>query len=63
MVREPQSQEKKPKERKKSFVLRTYVVGGAGVKKVHFDWWIKVVPAFWGRCDYPKVGMGGGLLP
>ena len=28
----------------RSIVLRTYIVGRMGVKKLHIDWWVKVVP-------------------
>ena len=53
---------KRRDQEKESFVLRTYIVDGMGIKKLHFDWWVKVVPAFWGRRNYLKVGMGGDLL-
>ena len=43
----------------KSFVLRTYIVGGVGVKKLHIDWQVKEVPAFPGWCHYPNVGKCG----
>ena len=33
-----------------------------GVRELHIDWWVKVVPAFWERQNYPNIGMGGGLL-
>ena len=29
----------KKSQESKSFVLRTYIVGGVGVKKAHTDWW------------------------
>ena len=28
-----------------SFVLRTYMVGGMGVRELHLDWLLKVMPA------------------
>ena len=46
----------------KSFVLRTYIVGGMGVKKLHIDWLVKVVSVFPGRCDCPNVGLYRDLL-
>ena len=30
----------------RSFVLRTYIVGRMGVKKLHIDLWVNMVPAF-----------------
>ena len=46
----------------RSFVLRTYIIGGMGVKMLHIDWRVKVVPACpSGEHDYPDVGMCGGL--
>ena len=44
------------------FVLRTYIVRGMGVKKLHIDRQVNVVPAFLGGCDYLNVGMCGSLL-
>ena len=38
----------------RSFVLRTYVVGGMGVRELHIDWWVKVVPASTRRMLLPK---------
>ena len=29
----------------RSFVLRTYIVGGVGVRESQIDWWVKMVPA------------------
>ena len=46
----------------RSFVLRTYIVGRMGVKKLHIDWWVKVVPAYRGGHDYPNTVTHGGLL-
>ena len=42
----------------KSFVLRTSIVGGMGVKKLPINWWVMVVPAFLGVHDYPNIDMG-----
>ena len=39
----------------RSFVLRTYIVGRIGVRELHIDWWVKVVPASPRGHDYPKV--------
>ena len=58
----PVWQESHKAKREKSSVLRTYIVGGVGVKKLHFHWRVKVVSAFRGRHDYPNVGIGGCLL-
>ena len=35
-----------------------------GVREVHCDWWVEVVPASptAGGCNYPNIGMCGGLL-
>ena len=46
----------------RSFVLRTYIVGRMGMKKLHIDGQGKVGPAFLGGHDHPNVGMCGGLL-
>ena len=53
----------------RSFVLRTHIVGGTGVRELHIDYWVKVVPtgsSFPGQgeggCDYPNSDMCGGLL-
>ena len=51
-----------PERGSKSFVLRTYIVGGMGEKTLHIDYLVNVVPAFLGECDYPNLGMCGGLL-
>ena len=29
----------------RSFVLRTYIVGRLGLRKLHINWWVKVVSA------------------
>ena len=55
-------QESHGAKRGEAFVLRTYIIGGVQVKKLHFGWRVKVVLAFWGRQDYLNVGMGGGPL-
>ena len=47
----------------RSFVLRTYVAGGMGVRELHIDWWVQVVPASPGECDYANVDTSGGLFP
>ena len=52
----PESQENE------SFVLRTYIVGGMGVKKLLIDWLINVLPAFPGGGDHPNLNICGGLL-
>ena len=31
-------------------------------KKLHTDWQVHAVPAFLGGCDYPNLGMCGGLV-
>lgn len=41
-----------------SFVLRTYAVGGMGVKKIRIDWQVKVMPAWGVGHEYLKVLMG-----
>ena len=38
-----------------AFVLGTYIVGGMGVKELHIDSWVKVVPAL----EAGVVGGGG----
>ena len=44
-----------------SFVLRIYIVGRLGVKKLHIDWQVKVVLGFLGGRDYPNLSSGGLL--
>ena len=49
---------------RESFLLRAYIVGGMGIKMLHVDWWVNVVPAFPGGMWLPKhrcVCVGGGL--
>ena len=32
------------------------------MNKLHFEWRVKAEPPFWGKRDYPNVGMGEGSL-
>ena len=54
MARGQWPKEWRGQEKRESCVLRTYIVGGVGVKKLHFDWQVEVVPASPGETWLPN---------
>ena len=50
-----------PQERKQVFCSEDLHSWLDGRKKLNTDWWVKVLPALLGGCDYPNVGMCGCL--
>ena len=42
----PCGKKSRESKRREPLFLRTYIIDGVGVRKLHFDWWIKVVSAF-----------------
>ena len=51
-----------PREREQVLFSEDLYSWWDGRKKLHIDYPVNVVPAFLGECDYPNLGMCGGLL-